>query len=187
MVLNWLKTKYREHIFRKKMAQDMRNKYGSTSFRSYCKYIYSGQYKTVLITAFNDILQEGDVTDSEREDIEYRLSEIRKTIAKYPTIDSLKNLYTREAKYFNFKNRNYIINKINEYQPRRMAISTLCDEIRKTYKFPKRVFNLGNTGVTGIVTRASRHHNLPNQNLAYQGYDLPQNPIDQNWTNEFDR
>lgn len=80
-----------------------------------------------LIMTFENILKNGDVTDTERKKIEKRLEELRKVKQKNPTMSIL-----------NIKNRNYLKEKIMDYQPKDMSISELVSQIKKVYAIATR-------------------------------------------------
>lgn len=91
-----------------------------------------------LIMTFENILKNGDVTDTERKKIEKRLEELRKVKQKNPTLDDYKKKLTRTMSILNIKNRNYLKEKIMDYQPEDMSISELVSQIKKVYAIATR-------------------------------------------------
>jgi cell shape-determining protein MreC len=91
-----------------------------------------------LIMTFENILKNGDVTDTERKKIEKRLEELRKVKQKNPTLDDYKKRLARTMSILNIKNRNYLKEKIMDYQPKDMSISELVSQIKKVYAIATR-------------------------------------------------
>lgn len=91
-----------------------------------------------LIMTFENILKNGDVTDTERKKIEKRLEELRKVKQKNPTLDDYKKRLARTMAILNIKNRNYLKEKIMDYKPKDMSITELVSQIKKVYAIAKR-------------------------------------------------
>ena len=123
-----------------------------------------------------------DLTDTEIEDIEYKITKINKTLQKYPTLDSYKLSAKKAMKIVNFRNSNFLCNRIDTYQPIIIDMYKAVEEINKINKNIISNDSLYDQGTTRSTVR-----NIFTQ-ARNQELDNPQtNPRDVNWTNEFDR
>jgi len=91
-----------------------------------------------LIMTLENILANGDVTDTEKKKIKKRLEELKRVKEKNPTLDDYKKRLARTMSILNIKNRNYLKEKIMAYDPEPMTISELVSEIKKVYKIANR-------------------------------------------------
>jgi hypothetical protein len=87
-----------------------------------------------LIMTLENILENGDITDTEKIKIKKRLEELKKVKEKNPTLDDYKKRLARTMSVLNIRNRNYLKDKIMEYNPKDMSKIELVDEIKKVYK-----------------------------------------------------
>jgi hypothetical protein len=136
--------------------------------------------RQALQNLLND--HQNELTDIETEDIEYKIDKINKELIKYPTIDAYKVAAKKAAKIANYRNRNFLYNRIDNYQP---IILDIYDAVKEIKKINKNIVSYDSEYdvETTRSTVARTFRQARNQEL-----DNPQtNPRDVNWTNEFDR
>lgn len=90
-----------------------------------------------LILSLENILENGDITDTEKLKIKKRLKELKKVKEENPTLNDYKKRIARTLSVLNIRNRNYLKDKIMEYNPKNMNRIELVDEIKKVYKIVK--------------------------------------------------
>jgi hypothetical protein len=136
--------------------------------------------RQALQNLLND--HQNELTDIETEDIEYKIDKINKELIKYPTIDSYKAAAKKVARIANYRNRNFLYNRIDTYQP---IILDIYDAVKEIKKINKNIvsndseYDVETTRST--VTRTFRQARNQEENNPHQ------NPREINWANEFDR
>ena len=118
--------------------------------------VYSN-IETLKLT-LNKLLNEGDVTDTERKKIEKHIKYLDKIKRKYPSLSEYKIYCSKNFPWLNIKNRNYIKNAIMTYEPKEMTITEIAEKIRKIYK--DFYINNSNKVVRGELASSEPEFNL---------------------------
>lgn len=87
-----------------------------------------------LIDTLRGLSDNPNITDVEKKKINKRLKELIKVKKKNPTLDDYKRRLIKRTPLMNFKNRNYLRNQIESYEPREMSVYEIIETLKKFYK-----------------------------------------------------
>lgn len=76
----------------------------------------------------------GDLTDSELKKANQTLGEIERVLDKYPTMDDFKTRLMKTVPILNYRNKDFIANKIYEYEPNDLSNGALEKILKKITK-----------------------------------------------------